>query len=645
MEAVKMFKNSEYKVCPKTGKVFKVQPHRARLKWLWPITGLFATIWFLIRVIPKPSRAEYPCQRLAFPVASSFIAYLIGIFTTAAIMKRATSHIKRAKYIVAAVCLCAAMTTAWFTIGIDAFHASATMFVPTDGNNNPMGVARGIYPGRVIWVWDPNATTWNSSLNTSTTIFYWDDSHTNQAVVDEMYSKGIRWLTNSTTDEEAWDKLFKDFNQRHGKGTVGYTSGQKIAIKPNHVEQRRLLWENNLADLAPQTVVSLLKQLVWEANVPQDCITICDSSRYISNKEYYRCHAIFPNVHYLVTNFYADKGDDRTADTNRPPVMPSDPCVVATYYSHLGATGLTIPPTAQPMPFVEADYVVNLAIMKGHSQVGATFCGKNWYGCFCAKPGSATATYPMPWNDPADTAHTTAYLTDTPTMGNYRLVVDLMGNKNFGEKTVLFILDGLWGFAKHSSQSYPQKYTFPPFTNTDPNGDYPSSLLMSQDMVAIDSVGLDFVRAQYGDNLGTANLYRGVDDYMHEAALANDPCSGTVYGYDTNGAPTPFPSLGVHEHWNDSTNKQYTRNLGTGTGIELILSGDPLACLAPPEADLTNDCIVDFSDFRKLAQEWYATPVEADISGDGYVNMLDMHTLATEWLTCGLADPNMCWPQ
>jgi hypothetical protein len=54
---------------------------------------------------------------------------------------------------------------------------------------------------------------------------------------------------------------------------------------------------------------------------------------------------------------------------------------------------------------------------------------------------------------------------------------------------------------------------------------------------------------------------------------------------------------------------------------------------------------VDFSDFRKLAQEWYATPVEADISGDGYVNMLDMHTLATEWLTCGLADPNMCWPQ
>jgi hypothetical protein len=29
-------------------------------------------------------------------------------------------------------------------------------------------------------------------------------------------------------------------------------------------------------------------------------------------------------------------------------------------------------------------------------------------------------------------------------------------------------------------------------------------------------------------------------------------------------------SLGVHEHWNNSTDKQYSRNLGTGAGIELV---------------------------------------------------------------------------
>ena len=32
-------------------------------------------------------------------------------------------------------------------------------------------------------------------------------------------------------------------------------------------------------------------------------------------------------------------------------------------------------------------------------------------------------------------------------------------------------------------------------------------------------------------------------------------------------------SLGAHEHWNNATDKQYTRNLGTGDGIELLYRG------------------------------------------------------------------------
>jgi hypothetical protein len=617
-------------VYPEMGNTYEVRSQYGWYKWIWPVTGLLATTWFLIRVVPKPSRALYPCQRAAFPIASSFVAYVIGMFVTTAILGKARMHMKQARYIVAAVCVCAAVATAWITLGINGDRASATMFVPTDGANNPMGVARGIYPGRVIWVWDPNATTWNPSDNMSTTLRYWDDDHTSQTVVDDMYSRGIRWLTDSTTDVQAWDKLFKSFNQRHGKGNVGYTVGQKIAIKPNHVEQRSNTWDTmNNADLAPQMMVSLLKQLVNVAGVPQDCITVCDSSRYINDKEFNRCYALFPNVHYLSTNFYADKGDQRNSDSRRLPVTPSDPCVIATHYSHLGAIGLPIPPSAQPMPFVEADYVVNLAIMKGHSSVGATFCGKNWYGCFCASPGKAGATNPMPWNDPADSAHVTAYVGTgyTPTMGNYRLQVDLMGNKNFGEKTVLFILDGLWGFAKHSSGSYPQKYTFPPFNNADPvNGDYPSSVLMSQDMVAIDSVGLDFVRAQFGNNMGTTNMYRSVDDYMHEAAQANNPPSGTIYGYEPNGVQARFPSLGVHEHWDNSTSKQYTRNLGTGNGIQLV-SSDPLACVLQSGGDFSGDCRVTFVDLA-----W------------GVVSMQDVQTMAQDWLTCGIWDPTACWP-
>lgn len=599
MEAGRSFK--DYRVCPKTGKVYKARRHFSWYRLFFPLTGLLATIWFLIRVIPKPSRATYPCQRMAFPIASSFVTYLIGIFTTAAIMKRATAHIRRAKYIIAAVCLLAAITTAWFTIGIDAFRAQGYVFEPNDGSNNPMGIARGIYPGRVVWVHDPNSTDWSPSLNSSTTEYWWDDNHTNQAVVDQMYSKGLRWLTNSTTDANAWDKLFRYFNQHHGKGDVGYTSGEKIAIKPNHVQQRSLTYADTsqAADLCPQTVVSLLKQLVWEAGVPQDCITICDSSRYISNKIFNRCYALFPNVHYLSTNFYTAYGDDRYADPCRPPVAPST--TAFTYYSGKTETGKSIARTPQPVPFDEADYVINLAIMKGHSRAGVTLCGKNWYGNFCAAPGGTE-----------DIAHT--LLPETVrTMGHYRLMVDLMGNKNFGEKTFLFILDGLWGFQHHGSKSRPIAFNYPPF-----NDDYPSSLFMSQDMVAIDSVGTDFLTAQFADNMGGTynHLTTGIDDYLHEAALADNPPSGTIYGYDTNGNPARFTSLGVHEHWNNPIDKQYTRNLGTGSGIELV-SNDPLLCSSTGRsvADITRDCSVDAFDYAKMTDQWLADP-EIITNGD-----------------------------
>ena len=40
------------------------------------IVGLSALVWFLLRVIPKPSRATYPCQRAAFPIASAFVVWL-----------------------------------------------------------------------------------------------------------------------------------------------------------------------------------------------------------------------------------------------------------------------------------------------------------------------------------------------------------------------------------------------------------------------------------------------------------------------------------------------------------------------------------------------------------------------------------------
>jgi len=36
------------------------------------IIGIGSTVWFLMRVIPKPTRAGYPCMKAAAPIMSGF---------------------------------------------------------------------------------------------------------------------------------------------------------------------------------------------------------------------------------------------------------------------------------------------------------------------------------------------------------------------------------------------------------------------------------------------------------------------------------------------------------------------------------------------------------------------------------------------
>jgi hypothetical protein len=145
--------------------------------------------------------------------------------------------------------------------------------------------------------------------------------------------------------------------------------------------------------------------------------------------------------------------------------------------------------------------------------------------------------------------------------------VDIYGSTNINGKTVLNILDGLYSGDRWNSQ--PHKWAMAPF-----NGHWPSSFFAAQDPVALESVGLDFLRSEMP-------LIKNADRHLHEAALANDPPSGTVYKPDG----VRLQSLGVHEHWNNATDKKYSRNLGIGKGIELvtIAAGAQLsASIAPP---------------------------------------------------------------
>jgi len=59
-----------------------------------------------------------------------------------------------------------------------------------------------------------------------------------------------------------------------------------------------------------------------------------------------------------------------------------------------------------------------------------------------------------------------------------------------------------------------------------------------------------------------------IADYLSQCASSDYWPSGILY--DPEGDGTAIESLGVFEHWNNPQDRQYTRNLETGEGIELV---------------------------------------------------------------------------
>jgi hypothetical protein len=537
-------------VCPRTGKIAGRTFGAGRALWLWIVLGLASTLWVLIRVVPKPSRATYPCQKVAQPLAAGFIVWLLGLVGSSLIIHRARSLFQRHRYVVGVICSAAAVLLGFLTLSdAPGVAASTGTFVPADSANSPVGVAKGINPGRVVWVYDSLLCDQGSTSG-----WWWEDTRTDPQEAQRMMNQALLNLTGIDDPVSSWDSLFKYFNKtRYGQDDVGYNAGDKIAIKVNNIFSRYYQWTTSQDGRpCPQMLHALLWQLVNKAGVPDEDITIYDCVFYHGDPVYQYCHADFPGVRWAEgdatdrTGYESGPGSDPGI---REKVVPDTNCVV-----HYGDPNLIPGSGTVCLPTVvsEAKYLINICLPRYHELAGVTLCAKNFFGSvWHPNPPPGNAYYYHGWC-PFFMHKAVAALNfsvDIPMrpMGSYNALVDLMGHKDLGGKTLLFIGECI----------RPKFWSAPPF-----KGRPASSLFMSQDIVAIESVLLDFLQSAGVVPAGTP------DNYLHEAAQADNPPSGTVYDPENDGIA--LQSLGVHEHWNNSTSKQYSRNLGTGTGIELI---------------------------------------------------------------------------
>ena len=506
----------------------KLKGHKLFIKLSFFVLGISSTAWFLIRVIPKPSRAAYPCMQATAPVMSAFVLYLLSLTAGVSAWVKAKTFIKNRKYGYATLFVLIALTcAAIFTVqNSSTLYAEykATIDPPKmmTGKNVPVGEAKGIFPGRVVWVHNPGVSNWDGPTG-----LWFEDRWNSQEKAVKMVTDALYNLTGVTNEKKAWNNLFVFFNKSKNRGNHGYGKTEKIGIKVN---------ENNTyshadspeINVSPQLVYALIKSLVNQAGVPQNMITVFDASRFITDYTFTKCHAEFPNV-IFVDNI---GGDGRTKSTYKRDAIH--------YSKDNGELARGITTSA-----VEADYLINVALLKGHVGQGVTLCGKNWYGATDINSDWRKNAHNNFGQDPK---------------GGFKYVtfVDYMGHKDLGGKTMLYLIDGFYG-AKAVNGIPKPMWKMKPF-----NGNWPCSLFASQDPVAIDAVALDFISNEWPDAVDM----NYADEYLLEAAKANNPPSGTIYDPENDG--TKLTSLGVLEHWNNSTDKQYSRNLGKKTGIELV---------------------------------------------------------------------------
>jgi hypothetical protein len=554
-----------------------MKAHRFPPRLLLIIMGLLSTIWFLVRVIPKPSRATYPCMQVAAPLMSGFIVYLLSIGGITVAFRKAKQNILKGRYIATGLFLLFAAGGLIFTLTTGSQNTLGDELSergPEDLPNQPFGTALGVNPGRVVWVWNPKATNENCLNTFESKDFYFKPENTNKELVAGMIRNALTKLSGKKTIPETWDLLFRYHNQSKNKSNKGYTKGEKIFIKINQGTSRWLLTQEDkdngyfypqtftptalrgatnygTTETNPYVVLELLKELVNEMGIDQADIAVGDPMTDIYGHNYQVWVAEFPRIVYL---------DKFSTKFGRTMTVPSKEDLI--FYANKNQKDKVYD------VIEKADYLINVANLKPHYAAGISLTAKNHFG------SQARST--------AQHLHN-SLITPRGTLGSnggyhkYRVQVDLMGSKYLGRNTVLYLVDGLFGGGAIETK-VPVKYFMSPFNN-----DWSSSVFVSQDQVALESVCYDFLRTEWNgvNQHNPANGQpdyvpgiRGVDDYLHQAADSANWPEGIVYDPDNSGKP--LSSLGVHEHWNNAQSKQYSRNLGTGKGIELVSVPDTL---------------------------------------------------------------------
>lgn len=370
------------------------------------------------------------------------------------------------------------------------------------GPNEPLGEGRGLHPGRVAWIHAPGVAKWDGHTG-----LWVEDRWNSQPLADRMVTEAVIQLTGKKTARKAWQALFRHFNRTHQRGNRGYRKGEQIAVKLN---LNNAITHHDTIELnsSPFVTLALVRSLVRDAGVSQCDIVLCEPSRAITDSIYNKVHREFPQVRFI----------DNIGGDGREKCEYYPEQIVYSVSNGKMARGLA-------KCIVDADYLINSALLKTHNGPGVTLTTKNWYG---------VTDINLLWRT---NAHNNISQDKRHGKPQYKTFVDWLAHKDMGQKTLLLLIDGTYGSRDVNGAPNP-KWMKQPF-----NGDWACTLLASQDELSIDAVAMDIIINEWPE-YSSLNY---CDEYLREAATIPHTPSGTQYRQQ--GQPLT-QSLGLFEHAN-----------------------------------------------------------------------------------------------
>jgi len=214
------------RVCPRTGRPVESRRGHWWLTWVLPFIGLASA-----HLVPDPRDSKTLPSGVSVSAAGCPAGQHLRDLAHRPdrrdpAYRRAKHLFAQSRYTVACLFLVASVAAVWWSLSADSRGANAA-FIPSDPANSPMGVGKGIHPGRVVWVTSPRPTNWNAPRAPGGTM-----PERRPAESWTRWSrKSLRTLTGESSDGAAWNALFKYFNHTRNLGDVGYQPGEMVVVQ------------------------------------------------------------------------------------------------------------------------------------------------------------------------------------------------------------------------------------------------------------------------------------------------------------------------------------------------------------------------------------------------------------------------------